>query len=98
MGRWAGEAIYVHRYAGVPGLVTRSKNRRTRTLVSLYHASQAGRDATGGEWLLVCEAHQVERHYERRAEAEQHQRAGDWCAACLLARPLPVPPEDGVEG
>ena len=91
-----GHAHYQHRYAGVPGLVTRTKNRRTRTLVSLYHATQAGRDATGGEWLLVCEAHGVERHYARRADADQHLHAGDWCSACLLARPLPM--TEGKDG
>jgi hypothetical protein len=90
--------MYPHRYAGIPGLVTRAKNRRTRTLVSLYHATQAGRPTVDGEWLLVCEAHGVEHHYERRAVAEQHMRAGDWCAACLLARPLPVAMAADVEG
>jgi hypothetical protein len=76
-----------HRFAGVPGLVDRRKNRRTRTRVSFYHATQAGLDATSGEWALVCEAHYVQRNYPTQAEAYRHLGAGDWCPACCLARP-----------
>lgn len=98
MSGGAGEALYEHRYAGVPGLVVRSKNQRTRSLVALYHASQAGRAASGGVWLLVCKADGIERHYLRRDEAARHMSAGDWCPACLPARPLPVAPDAAREG
>ncbi len=76
-----------HRYAGVPGLVVRSKNRRTRTVVSLYHATQAALDNTDGEWVLVCAAHQVQRNYPVQTEAQRHLGAADWCPACCLAHP-----------
>lgn len=84
-GHIAGEALYQHHYAGVPGLFMRAKNRRTR--VSLYHATQAGLDTTSGEWALVCEEHHIQRNYLRQTAAQQHMRDADWGPACCLAHP-----------
>jgi hypothetical protein len=56
-------------------------------VVSLYHASQAGLDATDGEWALVCDAHHIQRNFPTQAEAQRHLRAADWCPACCLAHP-----------
>jgi len=75
---------------GYAGLVERRRNRRTGTLVGLYHAHQAGIDADPETpWSTVCEDHSSMIGHRTLALARSGMVApDDWCAACADPDPI----------
>lgn len=75
---------------GLAGCVEQRQSRRTGHKVGLYHAEQAGLDASGGPWATVCEEHSTVVNHSTRALARDH--LGDptgWCEDCMESNPGP---------
>ena len=75
---------------GYAGLVERRRNRRTGTLVGLYHAHQAGIDADPETpWVTVCEDHGSTISHQTLALARSGMVApDDWCDECADPDPI----------
>lgn len=64
----------------------RRGNRRTGTVITLYHSEQAGLDSTQGEWAVVCEDHKVTQYHPTLMHARMVQSdPSEWCEQCLAA-------------
>ena len=76
------------RYAlnGCAGLVEQRKNRKTGTLVGLYHAEQAGLDSDPEyPWATVCEEHGNLVVHPTLTFARAALSYPDWCEDCQPA-------------
>lgn len=76
----------VREYAfnGLAGCVAQRRSRLTGYFVGVYHAEQAGLDASGGPWATVCEEHAHVVNHDTLNLARSH--AGDptgWCEPCM---------------
>ena len=67
---------------GLAGCVTRRRSRVSGDIVGLYHAEQAGLDATDGPWATVCEKHGTVCNHRTMRLALSHLSNVGWCEAC----------------
>ena len=73
----------MHKPMGYAGLVQTRRNRIIPgAWLSLYRATPACLDPSGGEWVTVCEAHGTLCNHETRRLAESHLSYADWCEEC----------------
>lgn len=86
--------VQIYRVNGRAGCVKHGVSRATGQPVSIYHAEQAGIDASD-PWVTVCETHGTMASHRSLRLAEKHLPTGGWCAACMQApAPEPVPAKD----
>lgn len=66
------------------GCVVQKKCRRTRTLIGIYHAEQAGIDCDeANPWATVCEAHnQFVTHPTLKLAMDHSAVPDEWCSDC----------------
>jgi hypothetical protein len=68
---------------GDAGCVERRRCRATSTMVSIYHAAQAGLDESGGSWVTVCEDHGSLCNHPTLELARRHRAdPWGWCDEC----------------
>lgn len=76
--------VKVHCHQGVSGLVESRKNRKTGTIISVYHNGQSGLedDETAGKYSTVCEDHGMVVCHSTLSLARSHAAYPEWCEVC----------------
>lgn len=91
-----GGRILTYELNGEKGLVHRSKNQRSGSMIGIYIAEQAGLDASSGPWAARCETHGAQANYDSRRTVFRGAAIPTWCESCQQimeqgGKPAPEP-------